>query len=197
MCALALACDRRRVGVEIGERAARHYPAEVVDTAPCKEIIVPGDDVDLTMLPLFSHHPLDGQAFINCGRVVTRDPDTGAQNDGIQRQMFRAPNLINIDMRALGHGGSINAHRYNEMGQDTPPLDDAALAERMTAFIAEKPRTWYEILQRFAGQPYRRLYRAFGRLRPKLGRREDLAPGYPYTFADSEFARGDPGSKEP
>jgi UbiD family decarboxylase len=120
MCALALGCDRRRVGAEIGERTTRHYPAQVVDTAPCKEVVVRGGDVDLTILPLFSHHPLDGQAYINCGRIVTRNPDTGAQNDGIQRLMFRTPSLLNIDMRSLGHGGSINAHRYHDLGQDTP-----------------------------------------------------------------------------
>ena len=120
MCALALGCDRKRVGAEIGERTGRHYPAEVVDTAPCKEVVIRGDDVDLTMLPLFSHHLLDGQAFIDRGRVVTRNPDTGAQNDGIQRLMFRTRNLLNIDMRGLGHGGSINAHRNNSAGQDTP-----------------------------------------------------------------------------
>jgi hypothetical protein len=60
------------------------------------------------------------------------------------------------------------------------------------AFIQEKPRTWYEILQRFAGQPYPAVYRAFGRLWPDLGRREDLAPTFPYTFADTEFTRAGP-----
>jgi UbiD family decarboxylase len=469
MCALALGCDRNRVGAEIGERAAMHYPAQVVDTAPCKEVVVRGGDVDLTVLPLFSHHLRDGQAFINCGRVVTGNPDTGAQNDGIQRLMFRTPDLLNIDMRSLGHGGSINAHRYHDAGQDTPvavcvggptldvissmmrqpelnidaweklggflggpaqvvkcetndltipanseivleghvvtsegeihdegpygeytgtyggglahnwdvaidcityrrdpiyqhatiaglhpgrtdmyvwsaavegemymelkhagihvldvnvpaascsniayarikqvsggdskqalatmlaatrqympklayvfdedvdifdedrvkwaqawrynpgtgtvllpgqnvimldpsltqdhppysitkigfdctipldgdlelsaaatvsppigqpasaePLGEAALVEQMTAFIDEKPRTWYEILQRFAGQPYPPVYRAFGHLRPKLGRREDLAPDFPYTFSDTEFTQGDGGPR--
>ena len=45
--------------------------------------------------------------------------------------------------------------------------------------------------RRTSSQPYRPLYRAFGQLRPKLGRREDLAPAFPYTFADTEFRRGD------
>jgi 4-hydroxy-3-polyprenylbenzoate decarboxylase len=42
----------------------------------------------------------------------------------------------------------------------------------------------------FAGQPYPHLYRAFGRLRPQLGRIADQAPEYPYTFADTEFLYG-------
>jgi len=120
MCALALDCDPKTAGTEVGTRSAHHFPVETVDAAPCKDIVIRGGDVDLTMLPLFSHHPRDGHAYINCGRVVTRNPDSGAQNDGIQRLMYRGPNLVNIDMRALGHGGAINAHRFHEMGQDTP-----------------------------------------------------------------------------
>jgi 3-polyprenyl-4-hydroxybenzoate decarboxylase len=71
------------------------------------------------------------------------------------------------------------------------PLDEAALVEQMTAFIKQAPRTWYQILQHFAGQPYPPVYRAFGKLRPKLGRRVDLVPAFPYTFADTEFVQGD------
>jgi len=472
MCALALGCEPGRVGLEIGERTATPVPAKLIDTAPCKEVVVRGDDVDLTILPLFGYHELDGQAYVNCGRIVSRNPDTGAQNDAIQRLMFRTPNLVNIDMRALGHGGSINAHRYHDAGQDMPiavviggptleiissmmrlpeqaidawdklggflggpaevvkcetsdltvpanaeivlegrvitsegavhdegpygeytgtygggdeilarnwnvvidcvtyrrdaiyqqatvaglhpgrtdmyiwsaaiegelymelkhagihvldvripaascsnigyarikqvsggdskqtlatmlaanrsympklayvfdedtdirdddqvtwaqawkydpgtgtvvipgqnvipldptltkdhppytitkvgfdctlppdhkagaatfatvsppidqpasaePLDEAALVEQMTAFLEEKPRTWYEILQRFAGQPYAPVYRAFGQLRPKLGRRVDLIPTFPYTFSDTEFTGGNGGPR--
>jgi UbiD family decarboxylase len=120
MCALALGCDRRRIAAEVGERAAAHCPAEVVDTAPCKEVVVCGDEVDLTVFPLFSHHLLDGQAYINCGRIVTRDPGTGVQSDAIHRTMFRTPNLLSIDMRDLNHEGSMNARRNNDAGQDTP-----------------------------------------------------------------------------
>jgi hypothetical protein len=58
-------------------------------------------------------------------------------------------------------------------------------------FIKQAPRTWYEILQHFAGQPYPPVYRALGKLRPKLGRRVDLVPAFPYTFADTEFVQGD------
>jgi hypothetical protein len=35
------------------------------------------------------------------------------------------------------------------------------------------------------------VYRAFGKLRPKLGRRVDQVPAFPYTFADTEFVQGD------
>ncbi len=39
-----------------GAREQRFKP-EMVDTAPCKDVIIKGDDIDLTMFPLFHHHP--------------------------------------------------------------------------------------------------------------------------------------------
>jgi hypothetical protein len=64
-------------------------------------------------------------------------------------------------------------------------LDKAGL---LTRYSDEKrPRTWKDIVEHFAGQPYPVLYRAFGRLRPRLGRIADERPRYPCTFADTDF----------
>jgi len=68
-----------------------------------------------------------------------------------------------------------------------PALTEAALTEAMAAYIRQSPRMWGDILTQFAGQPYPLLYRAFGNLRPKLGRVADRRPEYPYTFADECF----------
>jgi 4-hydroxy-3-polyprenylbenzoate decarboxylase len=120
MYALSLDCEEKQVTQETARRTGLSYPAQVVPTGPCKDVIIRGDDVDLTMFPLFQHHPRDGQAYLNDTRVVSRNPDTGLINDSIQRFMYRAPNLTNVDMRARQHGGSINAARHHELGTDMP-----------------------------------------------------------------------------
>jgi 4-hydroxy-3-polyprenylbenzoate decarboxylase len=120
MYALSLECGLKEVGSEIARRSNLHYKAELVETAPCKDVILRGDDVDLTILPLFNHHPRDGQAYINDTRIVTRNPVTGEINDAIQRMMYRSKNTTNVDMRAWFHGGSIAGQRYHEMGKDMP-----------------------------------------------------------------------------
>ncbi len=66
-------------------------------------------------------------------------------------------------------------------------MSDDEIAKKLEAMIREKPRSWNEIVTHFASQPYRNLYRAFGRLRPKLGRMADQRPDYPYTFSDTDF----------
>src|SRR5260370_10009314 len=120
ICALALGCDPREVSGEIGRRSMIHYPAKLVDTAPCKDVVIKGSDVDLTILPLFLHHTHHGNASINDGRIVTRDPETGDINDGIQRLMYRSKDLLSIDMRAANHQGAINGAAYHALKKDMP-----------------------------------------------------------------------------
>src|SRR5262245_45836651 len=75
--AWALRCKRSEIGTRIAELAKGRVKPQVVATAPCKEVILKGGDVDITRLPLFLHHDRDGQAYTNDNLVVTKDPDTG------------------------------------------------------------------------------------------------------------------------
>jgi 2,5-furandicarboxylate decarboxylase 1 len=67
------------------------------------------------------------------------------------------------------------------------PMTEEALATDMTAFIQQAPRSWKEILQKYHGQPYATIYRAFSTLRHKLGRAGN-SPWFGYTFSDHDFA---------
>ena len=80
-----------------------------------------------------------------------------------------------------------------DVGKDTEPMGEAEIVKQMTAMIKEKPRTWAEIIAEFAAQPYPAVYRAFGQLRPKLGRMADQRPDYPYTFSDTDFVNDPQG----
>ena len=72
-------------------------------TAPCKEVILKGDDVDLTRLPLFLHHDRDGHAYTNDNLVISKHPDTGVYDWGIYRSMFRTKNEKSFDMTCTSH----------------------------------------------------------------------------------------------
>jgi 4-hydroxy-3-polyprenylbenzoate decarboxylase len=76
MYALALGCDIKDVGSEIARRSQLRYKPKLVTKAPCKDVIIKGDDIDLTIFPLFLQHPKDGHAYLNDTNVVSRDPDT-------------------------------------------------------------------------------------------------------------------------
>jgi len=63
-------------------------------------------------------------------------------------------------------------------------MTEDAIAQEMESLIRSAPRSWKELLQHFQGQNYRDVYRAFGRLRPKLGR-VVRPPYFPYAFSES------------
>ena len=74
------------------EEATRHYLKaiqnpmswQVVETGACKEIIVTGDDVSLSDVPIVRHSEKDGK-YITAGVQVARDPDTGVHGLGMHR----------------------------------------------------------------------------------------------------------------
>ena len=56
-----------------------------VSRAPCQEIVLTGDDVDLGLLPVQRCWPGDPAPFITLPAVITKDPRTGARNVGMYR----------------------------------------------------------------------------------------------------------------
>lgn len=53
--------------------------------APCKEVVLRGDDVDLLKFPVLTTWPGDGGPFITLPCVVTQDPKSGKRNVGMYR----------------------------------------------------------------------------------------------------------------
>lgn len=68
--------------------AASFMPKSVSD-APCKEVILRGDQVDLGRLPILKCWPKDAGRYITFPLVFTRDPESGKRNCGTYRmQVF-------------------------------------------------------------------------------------------------------------
>lgn len=63
----------------------RKFPPRSVRTAPCQEVVLRGDEVDLGVLPVIKCWPEDGGRFITLPQVVTKNPETGVQNLGMYR----------------------------------------------------------------------------------------------------------------
>ncbi|MBU1740309.1 MAG: UbiD family decarboxylase, partial [Proteobacteria bacterium] len=70
------------------KRLADLFP-KTVKRAPCQEVVLTGDEVDLTRLPVLTCWPGDGGPFITLPLVTTRHPRTGGRNVGMYRlQVF-------------------------------------------------------------------------------------------------------------
>jgi 2,5-furandicarboxylate decarboxylase 1 len=109
-----LLSDYQKIGVALG-----CTPAEVTDrmeavldnpippvevkSAPCQEVVLTGDQVDLTAIPIPTHAPLDGGPFITAGVTVGRDSESGLQNLSFQRMHIKGPNKMGIMINEWRH----------------------------------------------------------------------------------------------
>jgi hypothetical protein len=59
----ALLCNPRDLGKKIASLNIQRHKPELMDTEPCKEVILKGDDVDLTRFPLFLYHFIQRPCF--------------------------------------------------------------------------------------------------------------------------------------
>ncbi len=112
---------------------------KVVKKAPCQEIVLEGDQVDLSTLPVQTCWPGDAGPLITWGLVITKGPDKARQNLGIYRQQVIGKNRV--IMRWLSHrGGALD---FKEWQQAHPgeafPISVALGADPATILGAVTP----------------------------------------------------------
>lgn len=71
--------------------------------APCKEVIITGDDVDILKFPWFKNNPGDVGRYINTGAVIMEDPKLG-RNMGTYRCQVKGKKKIGINPETGQHG---------------------------------------------------------------------------------------------
>ena len=73
--------------------------------ARVNEVILRGDEVDLTQFPAPKFWPGDGGRYIGTGDItLTRNPDTGRINVGCYRQMLHGPHRVGLYCSPGKHG---------------------------------------------------------------------------------------------
>ncbi len=77
---------------------------KTVHFAPCQEIVLEGDAIDLRELPILTCWPKDGGPFITLPLVFTKDPQGGAQNVGIYRMQVYDARTTGMHWQLHKHG---------------------------------------------------------------------------------------------
>ncbi len=95
--AIALDCGAGEIAARFEERAARPIDPEIIDHGPCQDVVLEGDDVDLSAIPYPIMHLFDGGPYISGTFVVSKDPEYG-RNCGSYRLMYRTPRETGIDL---------------------------------------------------------------------------------------------------
>jgi 4-hydroxy-3-polyprenylbenzoate decarboxylase len=99
----------------------------IVESAPCQEIVVMGDDLDrdgqgLDGLPVPISTPgFDNAPYLSAGHYITRDPDSGIQNVGNYRGQLKTPRRLGMNPSVELRAG-IYAHwqKYKARGEPMP-----------------------------------------------------------------------------
>lgn len=116
-----------------------NMPTQVKSKAPCQQVVLEGEDVDLTKLPIMTCWPGDAAPLITWGMTVTRGPAQKRQNLGIYRQQLLGPNKL--IMRWLSHrGGALDYQHWQKEHPGEPfPVAVALGADPATILGAVTP----------------------------------------------------------
>lgn len=116
-----------------------NMPVKRLSKAPCQEIVLTGEEVDLYQLPVQHCWPGDVAPLVTWGLTITRGPYKKRQNLGIYRQQLLAKNKL--VMRWLDHrGGAIDFREWQEAHPGEPyPVAVAIGADPATILGAVTP----------------------------------------------------------
>ena len=145
--------DLMKVWVDKHDNAV---PPKLVETGPCKENIMKGDDIDLLKFPAPKYYPLDGGRFFGTAHfVVTKDPESNWVNVGTYRLQLLDKNHLGTQF-IKGKHSDIMLKKYQAMGKPMPvcvvvgcdPLLFLMGAARLSAFESE-----YDFAGSIRGEP--------------------------------------------
>ncbi|MBA2848484.1 4-hydroxy-3-polyprenylbenzoate decarboxylase [Thermosulfuriphilus ammonigenes] len=118
------------------KRLANSLP-RIVKKAPCQEIVLKGEEVDLDQLPILHCWPEDGGPFITLPVVITKHPETGKRNVGMYRMQV-------FDKRTTGmhwhtHKGGAQHYRVAEARGERLPVAVAIGPDPAVTYAATAP----------------------------------------------------------
>jgi UbiD family decarboxylase len=82
------------------ERCQKYIPSEIVSRPSWDEIVIEGDDVDLTRLPIPFQFTIDAAPYITAGQITARDPETGVDTTGFHRLMLKGKNRLGVSLHS-------------------------------------------------------------------------------------------------
>lgn len=116
-----------------------NMPTKRLRKAPCQEVVLTGDDVDLTKIPVQHCWPGDVAPLVTWGLTITQGPYKKRQNLGIYRQQVLSKNKL--IMRWLSHrGGALDFKEFQETNPgENYPVSVALGADPATILGAVTP----------------------------------------------------------
>ncbi|MEA2622510.1 MAG: hypothetical protein QOH61_1420 [Chloroflexota bacterium] len=131
--ALSLGTDVHHMVDEYARREGNPFPTTLVDSAdaPVQEVVITGDDIDVTKLPLLIHNELDAGKYITSAATIVRDPESGRLNAGIFRHQLQGPRQVGFMTNPAHH----TAYVLRAMREMNKPLEVALVIGHHPAML--------------------------------------------------------------
>jgi 4-hydroxy-3-polyprenylbenzoate decarboxylase len=89
---------------------------KTVSSAPCQEVVLKGDQIDLGRLPVLTCWPQDGGPYITLPMVFTKNPETGKRNCGMYRMQVYDARTTGMHWQAHKQGAEHYRRRFKAGG---------------------------------------------------------------------------------
>jgi 2,5-furandicarboxylate decarboxylase 1 len=101
------------------ERSQNYIPPELVARGAWDEVVLEGDDIDLTKLPIPHQFSVDAAPYITAGQITARDPLTGVDTTGFHRLMLKGKNRLGVSLHSRRRMYEFH-RRAEERGENLP-----------------------------------------------------------------------------
>jgi 2,5-furandicarboxylate decarboxylase 1 len=140
------------------ERCQRYIPCELVKEAAWNEVVIEGDEVDLTKLPIPLQFKVDAAPYITGGQLSARDPITGIDTTGFHRFMLKGRNRLGVSLHSRRRMYEYH-RRAEERGEPLPAVITIGIhpLHYMGSMVYAYPPNVrkFEIIGGLFGEPYR------------------------------------------
>ena len=113
-------------------------PVEIArDKALCKEVVITGDDIDITRFAFLKTNPADVGRYVNTGSVFMDDPEMGP-NFGTYRCQIKGPRKLMVNSSNV-HQGYKMMVAAKKRGEQTIPVSIVVGQDPVTWFLSSSP----------------------------------------------------------
>jgi UbiD family decarboxylase len=117
--AIALETEPDQINEKWIQALLQPMPPKQVTEAPCQEVVLSGDDMDLGSMPIPVWTPgKDAAPYLSCP-TISRDHETGIQNAAVYRAMVKDSRHLAVNL-AKGRHGTLCYESYAKKGKPAP-----------------------------------------------------------------------------
>ncbi|HEY6992985.1 MAG TPA: UbiD family decarboxylase [Xanthobacteraceae bacterium] len=158
LLAACLGVEPQDLATAFRERCQRYIPCERVEDAAWNDIVLEGDDVDLSALPIPLQFSIDGGPYITAGQLSARDLLSGVDTTGFHRLMLKGKNRLGVSLHSRRRMYEFQ-RRAEQQGQSLPAaitIGTHPLHYMGSMVYAYPPHVRkFEIIGGLFGEPYR------------------------------------------